>query len=443
MIFKVDFEKAFDSVRCDYLDDVLKSFGFGNKWRGWIRGCLNSAMGSILCFFMESGLKINIHKNTLARIGVCTIEVDSAARFVGCSTFTPPFNYLEVKVGGVMSRINSWDELYSPVSLSIFKVPMGVLKCMESIRRKFFNGVEGSNRKMELTSWNNVLASKKKDGLGVSSFFVVNNVLMFKWVWHFITQGSSLWSRFIKVIHGIRGVLDCSSNTHRHSPWLDIIREISSLKSKKLDLLTFVRKKMGNGEDTTFWDEVWLGEKPMKLDFPRLYALESCKLIRDRWHWSMESTGVFSVKSVRNLLDDSLLHFVGVPTRWVKVIPIKVNVFAWRLRLDNLPSQMNLSLRVRRKVLRWWHLDDLEIGSYDEWILWLNNLRLSSSLKTIFEGACYVMWWILWRLRNHTLFGDTLRRRETLFDDIVQLSFNWCCIRCKSKLNWTTWMQKS
>ncbi|GJS60355.1 hypothetical protein Tco_0655139 [Tanacetum coccineum] len=33
MIFKVDFEKAYDSVRWDYLDDVLKSFGFGEKWR--------------------------------------------------------------------------------------------------------------------------------------------------------------------------------------------------------------------------------------------------------------------------------------------------------------------------------------------------------------------------------------------------------------------------
>ncbi|GKG08320.1 RNA-directed DNA polymerase, eukaryota, partial [Tanacetum coccineum] len=48
MIFKVDFEKAFDFVRWDYLDDVLKSFGFGDKWRGWIRGCLNSSMGSVL-----------------------------------------------------------------------------------------------------------------------------------------------------------------------------------------------------------------------------------------------------------------------------------------------------------------------------------------------------------------------------------------------------------
>ncbi|GJV92652.1 RNA-directed DNA polymerase, eukaryota [Tanacetum coccineum] len=48
MAFKVDFEKAFDSIRWDYLQDILKIFGFGDKWCGWINGCLNSAMGSVL-----------------------------------------------------------------------------------------------------------------------------------------------------------------------------------------------------------------------------------------------------------------------------------------------------------------------------------------------------------------------------------------------------------
>ncbi|GJX86241.1 RNA-directed DNA polymerase, eukaryota, reverse transcriptase zinc-binding domain protein [Tanacetum coccineum] len=35
LIFKVDFEKAYDSVRWDFLDDILVKFGFGIKWRGW------------------------------------------------------------------------------------------------------------------------------------------------------------------------------------------------------------------------------------------------------------------------------------------------------------------------------------------------------------------------------------------------------------------------
>ncbi|GKA40183.1 RNA-directed DNA polymerase, eukaryota [Tanacetum coccineum] len=34
LMFKVDFQKAFDSVRWDHLDDILGKFGFGNKWRG-------------------------------------------------------------------------------------------------------------------------------------------------------------------------------------------------------------------------------------------------------------------------------------------------------------------------------------------------------------------------------------------------------------------------
>ncbi|GKB83015.1 RNA-directed DNA polymerase, eukaryota, reverse transcriptase zinc-binding domain protein [Tanacetum coccineum] len=48
MIFKVDFEKAYDSVRWDYLDDVLKRFGFGEKWCGWIQNCLLSSKGSVI-----------------------------------------------------------------------------------------------------------------------------------------------------------------------------------------------------------------------------------------------------------------------------------------------------------------------------------------------------------------------------------------------------------
>ncbi|GKC66249.1 putative RNA-directed DNA polymerase, eukaryota, reverse transcriptase zinc-binding domain protein, partial [Tanacetum coccineum] len=48
LIFKVDFEKAFDSLSWKYLNFVLHSLNFGSKWRSWIRACLHSSRASIL-----------------------------------------------------------------------------------------------------------------------------------------------------------------------------------------------------------------------------------------------------------------------------------------------------------------------------------------------------------------------------------------------------------
>nr|GEX21475.1 RNA-directed DNA polymerase, eukaryota [Tanacetum cinerariifolium] len=48
MFFKVDFAKAYDSVRWDYLIDVLEAFGFGSRWCQWIRGTFSFAKASVL-----------------------------------------------------------------------------------------------------------------------------------------------------------------------------------------------------------------------------------------------------------------------------------------------------------------------------------------------------------------------------------------------------------
>ncbi|GKA48843.1 RNA-directed DNA polymerase, eukaryota, reverse transcriptase zinc-binding domain protein [Tanacetum coccineum] len=64
LLFKVDFEKAFDSVSWKYLDFVLYSLGFGVKWRSWIKACLKSSRTSILVngsptseFIVKRGLR--------------------------------------------------------------------------------------------------------------------------------------------------------------------------------------------------------------------------------------------------------------------------------------------------------------------------------------------------------------------------------------------------
>lgn len=39
-IFNVNFEKAYDSASWSFLDYMLTRFGFSNKWRSWVRGCV-------------------------------------------------------------------------------------------------------------------------------------------------------------------------------------------------------------------------------------------------------------------------------------------------------------------------------------------------------------------------------------------------------------------
>ncbi|XP_014621639.1 uncharacterized protein LOC114382644 [Glycine soja] len=48
MVFKVDFEKAYDSISWAFLDYMLQRMSFCPKWRQWISACLNSATISIL-----------------------------------------------------------------------------------------------------------------------------------------------------------------------------------------------------------------------------------------------------------------------------------------------------------------------------------------------------------------------------------------------------------
>nr|GEZ70909.1 RNA-directed DNA polymerase, eukaryota [Tanacetum cinerariifolium] len=66
---------------------------------------------------------------------------------------------------------------------------------------------------------------------------------------------------------------------------------------------------------------------------------------KDRWTFNLNGDGEFRVKEVRSLLDNIFLPSANVPTRWVKFIPIKINIFTWRARLDRLPTRSNLMRR--------------------------------------------------------------------------------------------------
>ncbi|GJT77269.1 hypothetical protein Tco_1043994 [Tanacetum coccineum] len=105
--------------------------------------------------------------------------------------------------------------------------------------------------------------------------------------------------------------------------------------------------------------------------------------------------GISSVL-VRMLIDDKILEVFGPKTRWIKYVPIKVNILAWRIKLDYLPTRLNLSRRdLNKNIARWWDVNMTEFSSYEEWWNWFSNLRFPSKLKMIFEGAFYITWCLL------------------------------------------------
>nr|GEV80839.1 RNA-directed DNA polymerase, eukaryota, reverse transcriptase zinc-binding domain protein [Tanacetum cinerariifolium] len=142
---------------------------------------------------------------------------------------------------------------------------------------------------------------------------------------------------------------------------LDIVHETETLKNKGIDVFNCMKIKLGNGENTMFWDDIWCGDIALKYLYPRLYLLESCKSVkvasklshsslefsfrrsprggaerdrflklaiqiedvmftnsRDRWTWTLEGSGEFSVASVRKMIDDKLRPKLAVKTRWIK-----------------------------------------------------------------------------------------------------------------------------
>ncbi|GJY68663.1 RNA-directed DNA polymerase, eukaryota, reverse transcriptase zinc-binding domain protein [Tanacetum coccineum] len=342
-----------------YADDVV----FVGQW---CDSNLSTIIQVLDCFFQASGLRINLLRSKLIGIAVDQSMVDAAASNIGCMALNLPFSYLGIIIGGNMSRIKAWDNVINKVlcrlskwkmkSLSIggrytllksvlgaapiyfmsmFKAPIQVLKKLESIRNHFFNGVDSNVRKMMLVKWDNVLASKEKDGLGVSSFYALNRALTFKWIWRFRTHDSSLWSRVIKSIHGEDGKIGNSFKSGIVSNWNNITYGVTLLHNKGIDLLGYIKKKTRNGENTLFWAEAW--KVANKMAHSSLVSSLRCN--------PRGGDREFSVASARNLIDDRTLIVVGSKTRWIKYVPIKVNILAWRIKLNNLPSRLNLSRR--------------------------------------------------------------------------------------------------
>ncbi|GKC11569.1 putative RNA-directed DNA polymerase [Tanacetum coccineum] len=194
LFFKVNFEKAFDSVNwvealqvamveaCNkglykgvhladdgsnisllqYADDAL----FFGKWS---RLNARNLIIILKCFEEASGLKVNLAKSKLYGVGVSIEKVEAVASLLCCIHDSIPFTYLGLPVGRKMhfcdglgevinrlrDRLTAWKARSLSIRgrltliksvlgsipiyfLSLFKAPVKVINLLESIRSRFF-----------------------------------------------------------------------------------------------------------------------------------------------------------------------------------------------------------------------------------------------------------------------------------------------------------------
>nr|GEU62495.1 RNA-directed DNA polymerase, eukaryota [Tanacetum cinerariifolium] len=259
-----------------YADDALFI-------REWSDDNLRGIIQILKCFHLASGLHINLNKSQVLGVGVPRATVEAMTVSIGCFAKT-------LSIGGRLTLLKSVLGASPLYTLSIFKVPKGVLKEMESIQNSFFKGAELSEKKITCVAWDKVLASKKKRGLAFPRLFT-----------------------------------------------LETNRNIS------------VKDKMAVALDFSFRRPVRGGVKRNQFnDLAVIMDTVSLSSTLDRWVCSLSNDGDFYVKDARLSIDDMFLLSHTDSTRWVKGVPNKINIFAWRAQRDCLPTRLNL---LRRGVI--------------------------------------------------------------------------------------------
>ncbi|GKA72959.1 phospholipase-like protein [Tanacetum coccineum] len=279
---------------------------------------------------------------------------------------------------------------------------------------------------------------------------------MMKWVWRFYSQKESLWARVIRAIYGDDGQVGKVSKVGSRSCWRNIVNEVRILETVKE---VTVNSKISDSRLENSLRRRIRGSAE-QVQFNELSdMLQSVSLMPyfDRWVWSLEGSREFSVASIRKIIDDNRLSTMDTKTLWNKCVPINVNILAWKIKIEALPTRFNISRRgididyilcpicecgvesmrhvffscslvrqIVRKVCSWWDIMHIDVNSYVEWVNWMNSLRLKSKSKLMIEGVFYVVWWHVWTFRNKLLFEDKKPLKAIIFDDVVSRSYYWC-----------------
>ncbi|GJS67889.1 RNA-directed DNA polymerase, eukaryota, reverse transcriptase zinc-binding domain protein [Tanacetum coccineum] len=304
LLFKVDFEKAFDSVNWNFLMNTMAQMGFGVKWRKWIYACLSSASVSIHIngspskeFPMKRGLRQGDPLSPFLFLIV------AEALQVMITDLCNKYNYRGISLyndGANISLIQYADDALFFGELLKINVKHLIRRSM----RKIADWTKVINRfSKKLASWKanllsiggrltlvkSVLGSLSYPRLMAVSGLVIKAKhmrLLGKWKWRCNNERGALWRKVITEMHGSSGGFDLMVGPRKSSTWSDIMSSCNKIEQLGVPLNNLMVQKIYRGTQTLFWTDNWLKDSgPLKDCFPCLFASKQHKycLVADRW----------------------------------------------------------------------------------------------------------------------------------------------------------------
>ncbi|RVW26228.1 Transposon TX1 uncharacterized 149 kDa protein [Vitis vinifera] len=163
VVFKIDFEKAYDHVKWDFLDHVLEKKGFSSKWRNWMRGCLLSISYAILVNDVLSRMLLKAKERSLLegfkvgrnRCKVSHLQFADDTILFASSRNPTACGFWDPVIERISRRLDGWQRL---TNLSV--IPASMAAKVERMQRDFLWSGVGEGKRYHLVSWGVVFRAR-------------------------------------------------------------------------------------------------------------------------------------------------------------------------------------------------------------------------------------------------------------------------------------------
>lgn len=146
-------------------------------------------------------------------------------------------------------------------TMGVYRLQEGVHQQMDSIRANFFWQGTSEKFKYHMTRWDNMCLPKEYGGLGIIETRTMNESLLGKWGWRILkSRKGDMCAELLRKKYLARKSFMQASGDGGSQFWKGVL-------SIRGNLVWGLPGAVGNGQTIRFWDDVWVGEIPLKLEF--------------------------------------------------------------------------------------------------------------------------------------------------------------------------------